>query len=1350
MKIKLQLVVHAFCFVSITNVWAQGSPIGGPSGIGKWSSVIPFDMVPVSISNLPNGKLLMWSAEHATEFHDDEGAEAHTMTSMYDPVTKLATPTTVGHAHHNMFCPGISNLADGRILVTGGISSANTSIYDPKTDRWSPAEDMNFGRGYQGAVTLSNGASFTIGGSWSGGTTNIKPAEIWTAESGWCTLPNIPIETTLLDGIGSENEGLYREDNHSWLWPAPNGKLFHAGPSSKMHWIDPAPGAVYPIPGTAAIPRGNDTYSMEGTTVMYDKGKILKVGGSTSYSKLTPASRKCFSMDINQYNVQVTNVGDMDYPRIMHNSVMLPDGRVIVVGGIDHAEPFSDTGAILTPEIWSPATYPNSNSAYPAGQWNTNTLPAMQTPRTYHSVGLLLADGTVFVGGGGLCANCNVNHTNAEIYYPNYLFLANGTNASRPSITSAPEIVAYNSNINVTTSSSLGAGGYFSLIRMSSVTHSTNNDQRYLKLNPTLISGSSYTMYIEGANILPPGYYMLFAVDGNGVPSIAKSIKIGDEAKPCVIKPRYSIDGIWTNGRPTLGVAAGKQLVLSMFPEGQAFTISKVGGQTITGNLNLGAVTTDKSGKYIITTTANGGCSTTLDLTVANCSSGSTVPAYAIANGPNPLVWVPVPNNPTVTLQPNSTLFLGRTTPATGKFIIKLPNGKEAVDYNYKIGTLNSSHNGVYTVTSEQGCSSTFNLNVPCIIPEYNVKDKWYNGTEGMDLSVQKGTRIVLSMMPNDDLNFTIKYPNGTVHTGDQAIESIDWTDDGIYTFTSPKHGCSTTMNLKVVNQTCDPQFIVPQYRINNVANPIWVTGTQDMALTVAPGTSITLSMMPDNIALTNIVFPNGEIHPDNYTINSVQAIHNGVYTFTSSTGCTTTMRLNVNTCSETSILPEYNLNGIWYTGVRGQRLKVANGTPVILSIMPNDLGVTIKKPDGVVMGDNTLIGNVTAAQNGIYTFTSAQGCITTLDLSVTCTITPEYNLNGWASGKPNMDLTVPAGNSLILSMLPNDVGFTIVKPDKTLASGDYSIAKVSAANKGVYTIISNQGCTSTINVEVAECPPANMIPQYNLNSSWMSGKQNMNLIVEPNKQLILSMLPDNVAFSIKTPTGAVYQNDYNIASTSSANNGVYTITSTSNPEGCTTTLNLTVASCSPSLIIPEYRLNGSWFPGTQNMTLSIPKNSQLALSMLPNDVGTAMIFKPNGDYNFGDWDLGNVTSAQNGKYTIVSDQGCLTTLNLNVSATKVATDIASDQNKDEENTITIFPNPFSNAIILRLPSGNTFHTILLVDVLGRTLKTKSLMEGETETSFDLTDELLNEGIYILKVEGRNGIFSKPVIYQKN
>uniref|UniRef100_UPI00257BDDEB PKD domain-containing protein n=4 Tax=Maribacter TaxID=252356 RepID=UPI00257BDDEB len=496
--------------------------------VGEWGGAIPFEIVPVAVANLPDGRLLTWSSQFPNTF--DEIGDGYTYTELFDPNGNnglgRALGMTLTDTDHDMFCPGINNLADGSILSAGGTTSERTSIYDPKTNLWTRAADMNIPRGYQGNVTLSNGAVFTVGGSWSNGAGNNggKAAEIWSPESGWINLPGITGESIYNSNdlnLESQTNPLYRVDNHVWLWPAPNGKLFHAGPSEEMHWIDlDAPGGSISSAGF----RADDTYSMKGTTVMFDIGKILKVGGATSYGEsynsTTPAKNNSYVIDINVPYPQsptVISAGHLSESRTMHNSTVLPNGQVLVTGGLDRGAVFTDVGARHVAELYTPSL--NGGS----GTWKT--VAEMQEARTYHSVAILMTDGRVFVGGGGLCDNllngCN-NHFSAEIYSPPYLFDSSGDLAIRPIISHAPESSGYNSNITVTASIGITE---FSLVRFSAATHSTNNEQRRIPVSFT--GNGTYNITIPNRELLPPGYYMLFGLDNNGVPSKAATIKIG-------------------------------------------------------------------------------------------------------------------------------------------------------------------------------------------------------------------------------------------------------------------------------------------------------------------------------------------------------------------------------------------------------------------------------------------------------------------------------------------------------------------------------------------------------------------------------------------------------------------------------------------------------------------------------------------------------------------------------------------------------------------------------------------------------------------------------------------------------
>ena len=210
----------------------------------------------------------------------------------------------------------------------------------------------------------------------------------------------------------------------------------------------------------------------------------------------------------------VTTLSSMANARAYHNSVVLPNGKVFIVGGQRHPVPFSDATSIFIPEMWDPATQ------------SFTSLPAHVVPRNYHSIALLLLDGRVFLGGGGLCGNtCNTNHEDAEIFSPSYLFTSSGGAATRPVINSVSATsVTVGATITVTTNSAISS---WSLIRFGSVTHSVNTDQRRIPLTATTTSGFTYTLNVPSdSGIALPGYWMLFALNSAGVPSIAKTIRV--------------------------------------------------------------------------------------------------------------------------------------------------------------------------------------------------------------------------------------------------------------------------------------------------------------------------------------------------------------------------------------------------------------------------------------------------------------------------------------------------------------------------------------------------------------------------------------------------------------------------------------------------------------------------------------------------------------------------------------------------------------------------------------------------------------------------------------------------------
>jgi galactose oxidase len=516
---------RAAALVRLTALTDAGGPLASAAEInilgqapsahvgGQWGAPIGFPIVPVSAVMLPNDKLLTFSAVDTM---------AYTMTE--DTITNVAvldlkTGTVTGpldvNTHHQMFCTGLALLADGRVLINGGSNDRATTIYNPATNTWTIGPLMNIARAYNGDTTLSNGKVLTLGGSWYDWAGD-KNGEIFTpsGETGsWRTLPGVLASKILTN----DPAGIWRADNHPWLFAQANGTVFQAGPSRQMNWITTkGPGTI-----KGAGRRGSSADAMNGNAVMYDVGKILTVGGATAYSDFgsvvdVQATQRAYTIDISRGPagpVIVRRTSNMAYARSFSNSVVLPNGDVLVVGGQQHPEGFSDTGAVLSPELWNPST----------GKFTIMAPEAI--PRTYHSVSILLPDGRVFSGGGGLCgADCTTNHPDGQIFSPPYLFNANGTLRRRPVIEAAPVKATTRTTISVTTNSDTPS---FALIRMSAATHSVNNDQRRIPLIPVARRGNTYRLRLPAsAGILLPGNYMLFALNAQGTPSVARIVNI--------------------------------------------------------------------------------------------------------------------------------------------------------------------------------------------------------------------------------------------------------------------------------------------------------------------------------------------------------------------------------------------------------------------------------------------------------------------------------------------------------------------------------------------------------------------------------------------------------------------------------------------------------------------------------------------------------------------------------------------------------------------------------------------------------------------------------------------------------
>lgn len=483
---------------------------------GAWGPTIDFPLVPVSGAVDPaNGEFIGWASWQYNTYLQNSGSK--TQTATWNPDKKTVSQREISDTGHDMFCTGITYDEFGNLVVTGGNSAYDTSIFNTTSREWLTGATLDLDRGYQSTTILSDGRIFMIGGSFSE-TTGIKNGAVYDpVQDSWSNLDDADVVPMLTQDLRGD-----RRDNHGWLFGWKEGTVFQAGPSKQMNWYGTeGPSGSTAPGGTRNSERFGD--AMCGNAVMFDDGKILAFGGAQDYVG-SDAINDTFLINIDQpkTEAEVVQAQDMHFKRTFHNSVVLPDGSVFATGGQGFAQPFNESTAHTESERF---IYDESDPA--GGSWEPllpNTIP-----RVYHSLALLLQDGTVLAGGGGLCGNCTANHFDAQIYTPPYLLKEDGTLRERPEIVSVePSSAKPGDRVKVTTKGDINPGAS-AIVRYGSATHTVDTDQRRLSV-PFQQDGedaNSYTFQVpEAPGVAAPGYWMLFVLDSQGTPSHSVNVRI--------------------------------------------------------------------------------------------------------------------------------------------------------------------------------------------------------------------------------------------------------------------------------------------------------------------------------------------------------------------------------------------------------------------------------------------------------------------------------------------------------------------------------------------------------------------------------------------------------------------------------------------------------------------------------------------------------------------------------------------------------------------------------------------------------------------------------------------------------
>lgn len=446
---------------------------------GQWTRLNDLPFGPIHEQLLPDGRVLLW------------GRDAGSPPRIFDPVTQaLSTPPSPGY---DQFCSGHAYLADQRILVAGGhvrdlVGLPQASVYDTATNDWTAAPDMNAGRWYPTVTTLPNGDALVVSGQID--TTvgvNTLPQIYQAATNSWRDLTSAQLG----------------QDLYPMMFLAPNGKVLNVAPTVTTRYLDTSGTGGWTVLGDRVY-----GYRDYGSAAMYEAGKILVVGGGD------PPNGTAEIIDLNAAAPAWRFTGYMTWERRQLNTTLLPDGTILATGG-SYGQGFNNTTApVYMAELWDPAT----------GLWSQ--LASASTGRFYHSSALLLPDARVLSVGGD-------DNPAVEIFSPPYLF-----KGARPSMSAVPATINYGQSFPVQ-SPDAASISKVTLIRMANVTHAFNQNTRLNVLQFTPASGALNITPPANANLAPPGLYMLFIVNGSGVPSVASLVKL-TAGSPTVTPPALS------------------------------------------------------------------------------------------------------------------------------------------------------------------------------------------------------------------------------------------------------------------------------------------------------------------------------------------------------------------------------------------------------------------------------------------------------------------------------------------------------------------------------------------------------------------------------------------------------------------------------------------------------------------------------------------------------------------------------------------------------------------------------------------------------------------------------------------
>lgn len=434
---------------------------------------------------MPNGEVLIFEYVEGKA-----GIDRTSRARTWDYRTGVTTDVSIPY-NRDLFCASNNVLPDGRVYVAGGhdtsagkkqdaVGVANTDVYDPATRQWTPGPNMGQARWYPTNVQLPDGRTLTFGGHASTG----NPSTTVDAFD--------PVANTVtpLPAGATKSVGLYPR-----MHLLPDGRIVKTGPAALSSYFNPQTNIW------SNGPKMKFGQRQRGLSILLPGlSRVIQIGGQGGSSGT--ATNTAEILDLSLPTPAWRYTAPMNNARILANGVLLPDGKLFVNGG---GVTFKYTGPVRAAEMFDPVTE----------TWSV--MASQQASRMYHATSLLLPDGRVLSAG----QDNGVHATMGEIYSPPYLF-----RGPRPTISGAPGQVGYGSVLTITSPEAADITSA-TLIRAGSLTHQIDSGQRYVGL-PFTVAGETITATgpANGA-VAPPGDYMLFLVNSQGVPSEASWVHVG-------------------------------------------------------------------------------------------------------------------------------------------------------------------------------------------------------------------------------------------------------------------------------------------------------------------------------------------------------------------------------------------------------------------------------------------------------------------------------------------------------------------------------------------------------------------------------------------------------------------------------------------------------------------------------------------------------------------------------------------------------------------------------------------------------------------------------------------------------